>query len=77
MAKVIWFDAAGDVKEERETWYSSGSGTRLLMPTAETVYVINYQNKNALLFKFLLNKNRYIINKFFRFFLLKIVKKFL
>ena len=51
MAKVIWFDAAGDVKEERETWYSSGSGTRLLMPTAETVYVINYQNKNAIISK--------------------------
>ncbi|NOQ36662.1 MAG: hypothetical protein GQ569_12340, partial [Methylococcaceae bacterium] len=47
MSKIIWFDAAGKVGVQVESWYSSRGNTRLAMPTAAAVYVINYSNKNA------------------------------
>ncbi len=48
MSKVIWFDATGKVGAQVESWYSTSGRTRLLMPKADSVYVVNYSNKNAL-----------------------------
>ena len=49
IAKAIWFDTTGKITSQVETWYSSSGHTRLAMPSAENLYVVNYSNKNALI----------------------------